>query len=112
MKPTRCTVPGCGKKHTKLLHFPLNRCNGKYSENVSREQAPAYQSAIGIHGQSIEQSRNTVPTEIRCGLTGAGAGLQRVALPVVPVRVGAMGSGCRVGARQWVYWYVLLPVAK
>jgi len=90
MKPTRCTVAGCGKKHTKFLHFPV-RNDGIHGEDVSCERPP-----VAVHGQSVEHSRNTVPTEIRCGLTGAGAGLQRVALPVVPVRVGVMGSGCHV----------------
>ena len=74
LKPTRCTVPGCGGKHTRFLHFPTVQSN--------RAQ---------VHDNVTQNEVNTSTTEVKCALTGAGKH-GRVALPVVPVRVSTKGS--------------------
>ena len=82
LKPTRCTVAGCARKHTKFLHIlhagpPRNGAVAQ-SGGQPREQI----------SQDGDASR---PAEVQCGLTGAGVG-PRVSLPIVPVQVRVKGS--------------------
>jgi hypothetical protein len=78
LKPTRCSVEGCGKKHTKFLHLPESR---------------AAANTVTVHQQtsSTGQSQHAeAMNEVTCSLTGAG-GMSRIALPVVPIKVTARG---------------------
>jgi hypothetical protein len=67
-----CTVTGCGKKHTRLLH-----------------RSPASESRS--ENRDVEQVANQNGfVEAGCNLTGAGC--KRVVLPILPVVVQAPGS--------------------
>ena len=83
LKPTRCTVTGCGRKHTKFLHIVRAEPAGNRSVTQSSEQPREQQTS-----RDNEASR---PAEVQCGLTGAGVG-PRVSLPIVPVQVRVKGS--------------------
>ena len=74
LKPARCTVSGCGGRHTRFLHFPTTEAN--------RAQ---------VRDSIMQNEINATTTEVKCTLTGAGRH-GRVALPVVPVRVRARGG--------------------
>jgi hypothetical protein len=86
LKPTRCSVQGCGKKHTKFLHL------------LDRSDHPAPAATVNsIHVEQQSKDVNVqghIPaavTEVSCSLTGAGRA-RRIALPVVPVKVTSRGS--------------------
>jgi len=67
-----CSVPGCGKKHSKLLHRFAGSGN---SDSVAE---------AGRSNKVVDAEASAL-----CGFIGAGN--LRVALPVVPVKVRALG---------------------
>lgn len=70
-----CSVPGCGRKHTKFLHL---------IEETSPRKREDTRTTQGNNGFVGGESENF-------SLTGAG-GQRRVVLPIVPVIVRAPGS--------------------
>ena len=74
-----CTVPGCGKRHSKLLHRPAGTENSNNVEDVSSPNVVVDAEASAL-----------------CGSIGAGN--LRIALPIVPVQVRALGRCIRTCA--------------
>ena len=73
-----CSVPGCGKRHTKFLHL-VDKSSTAIprggSEEVNRNSS---------RSASVQEAQ-TGFADTECMATGAGAGVNRVALPLVPV---------------------------
>ena len=85
-KPSTCSVPGCGKKHTKFIHVPIKppaQDNNEVSSGPDETHAGA--SASSNY------------------LSGAG---RNIALPIVPVRVRGSQSS------SYVITYALLDTGS
>ena len=81
-----CSVPGCGEKHTKFLHSP-----------VQDVREPAQMESTNQSGSSSRNAETSTFTEVKgssasCGLTGAGGGTA-VVLPILPVVVRNPSTG-------------------
>jgi transposase InsO family protein len=68
----RCSVPGCGKKHTKFLHQPAAFNAGRQQSNT--EEATLAQTLVTDAGSRVVNGH-------------IGAGSIRSGLPIVPVKV-------------------------
>ncbi|XP_038058753.1 uncharacterized protein LOC119730035 [Patiria miniata] len=83
-RATVCTVPGCGLKHTKFLHLlrsgnsTCTDTGNNPSTSLSAEAPPFVNTSPGTSGN------------VTCNITGAGVG--KVVLPIVPVKVRGKGS--------------------
>ena len=77
-----CSIPGCGKKHTKFLH-PMGQSQA--DSNTDESGASVTQGNNGFVGGESENF----------SLSGAG-GSRRVVLPIVPVIVKTPGSQLEV----------------
>ena len=91
-KDTTCTVTGCGRKHTRFLHQPKARTDivGETEQNKSTPNLRPNNTPIGTSGQAqngfVELDMTT------CNVIGAGNKTNtstKIALPIVPVRVGS-----------------------
>ena len=85
LRPTTCTVPGCGLKHATLIHTQPRPPGNEYNQmprppgNESTQMAKTYPQRPATAVVPVVEA----PT---CGATGA-SGTNRVALPIVPVVV-------------------------
>jgi len=74
-----CSIPGCGKRHSNLLHRPSGT---EYSNSA----------------EVNSQSGATVEVEASAMCGSIGAGDLRIALPIVPVQIRASGRSVRTCA--------------
>ncbi|XP_038060478.1 uncharacterized protein LOC119731375 [Patiria miniata] len=80
-----CSVAGCGKKHTKFLHRIKTIPVGQFTPRTEVTTAPAEPAA------SVQSGFTDTEVDTSCNVTGVG--VMGVALPIVPVKVKAKGSG-------------------
>lgn len=76
----KCSVPGCDKKHTRFLHHP--------TASITRSVVPEEPRAVdqsATDDNPVETTSGLVEVEDRCMATGAG--MTKVALPLVLVKV-------------------------
>ena len=77
-----CSVPGCGKRHTKFLHS-----SDRPDDNPRFTTAP---NRAPFNGRSAENGHREIDNVAGCNYTGAGT--NRIVLPILPVVVRAPGS--------------------
>ena len=99
-RQTVCTVPGCGLKHTKFLHLPRARNDDTHQAN-SNPSPVAYQQASHPTATEPNLSASSASSHVTC--SAIGAGVTKVALPIVPVTVRQLG-----GSTEGVITYALL----
>ena len=95
-----CTVPGCGLKHTKFLHLPRTRSDD--SPQANSHPNPVVLQPVN-HPTPTESSQLTPSASSHVTCSATGAGVSKVALPIVPVRVRQHG-----GSTEDVITYALL----
>ena len=95
-----CTVPGCGLKHTKFLHLPRTRSDDLPQANSHPN--PVVLQPVN-HPTPTESSQLTPSASSHVTCSATGAGVSKVALPIVPVRVRQHG-----GSTEDVITYALL----
>ncbi|XP_064646159.1 uncharacterized protein LOC135499344 [Lineus longissimus] len=103
----RCSVPGCGKKHTKFLHLLEDRPTaGTLATVRPRDRTPSSSSSSGASRDRGTTPRpDAVSAQNATGsVTGAGS---PIALPVAPVKIRAKG-----GAGGVVTTYALLDTGS
>ena len=98
-----CTVPACGLKHTKFLHLPRSGESTRPQANNNATTLYAADNAPQIG--AIQTPTVSTPSNVTCGFTGAGIG--KVALPVVPVKVKRPGE-----SSDFVITYALLDTGS
>ena len=98
-KGTVCTVPGCGLKHTKFLHL-LQPKSTTVSNAGSRPPSLSADAVPFVSTSAAPQTSGNVT----CTTTGAGVG--KVVLPIVPVKVKAEGSS------KFITTYALLDTGS
>ena len=95
-----CTVPGCGLKHTKFLHLPRTRSDD--SPQANSHPNPVVLQPVN-HPTPTESSQLTPSASSHVTCSATGAGVSKVALTIVPVRVRQHG-----GSTEDVITYALL----